>query len=134
MMNETVSTIMKTNLHTVTSTDSLDVVYNLMKQHKIHHIPVVDKGKLVGIITTYDLLKSNNKHDDFLKVKAKDIMTTKVATLEPASKVGTAAEVFLEHRFHGLPVVNPEHEIVGMVTTHDVLRYEFRKEYPHNPW
>lgn len=133
-MNETVSTIMKTDVHTAASSDSLEDVYKIMRQHKIHHVPIVDKGKLVGIITTYDLLKSNYKHDEFSTVKAKDIMTTKVATLEPVSKVGTAAEVFLEHRFHGLPIVNQDREIVGMVTTHDVLNYEFRKEYPHNPW
>ncbi|HMG15819.1 MAG TPA: CBS domain-containing protein [Saprospiraceae bacterium] len=134
MMNETVATIMKTEVYTVNPTNTLADVFGLMKEHKIHHVPVIENNKLVGIITTYDMLKSNHKHDELASVNANEIMTKKVATLEPSSKIGTAAEVFLEHRFHGLPVVNENHEVVGMVTTHDVLSYEFRKEYPHNPW
>jgi acetoin utilization protein AcuB len=134
MMNETVATIMKTNLVTATPTTTLAEVYQLMRQNKIHHVLILEGKVLVGIITTYDMLKSNKKHEELENIKAEEIMIKKIATLEPNSKVGTAAEVFLEHRFHGLPVVNENHEVLGMVTTHDVLNYEFRKEYPHNPW
>jgi CBS domain-containing protein len=134
MMNEPVSTIMKTQLHTATSDDSLEMIYNVMKQHKIHHVPILDGAKLVGLVTTHDLLRSNLRHEEYAGVKASAIMTKKVATVEPTSKVGTAAEIFLENRFHGLPVVNENHDLVGFLTTFDVLNYEFRKEYPNNPW
>lgn len=133
-MNEPVSTIMKTQLHTATSDDSLEMIYNVMKQHKIHHVPILDGAKLVGLVTTHDLLRSNLRHEEYAGVKASAIMTKKVATVEPTSKVGTAAEIFLENRFHGLPVVNENHDLVGFLTTFDVLNYEFRKEYPNNPW
>ncbi len=134
MMNEPVSTIMKTKLITASPDDSLEMIYGLMKEHKIHHVPVVEGALLVGLVTTHDLLRSNLKHEEYAGVPAKQIMTKKVATVEPTSKVGTAAEIFLENRFHGLPVVNEVHELMGFVTTFDVLNYEFRKEYPNNPW
>lgn len=46
--------------------------------------------------------------------------------LEPEDKIGTAAELFLDNRFHALPVVSDGY-LVGLVTTFDVLRYEFKK-------
>jgi len=40
--------------------------------------------------------------------------------------------VLMEHLFHAIPIVNDKHELVGIVTTYDVLRYEYNKEYPEN--
>lgn len=56
-------------------------------------------------------------------------MTKILATIEPIDKVGTAAEVFMEHLFHALPVVD-NGKLVGIVTSFDVLRYEYNREYP----
>lgn len=134
MMNEPVSTIMKTSLHTATPEDNLETIHNIMKAHKIHHVPIVEGNKLAGLVTTHDLLKSNHRHDEYAGIKAKEIMTVKVATVEADAKIGTAAEIFLENRFHGLPVVNEAHDLIGFLTTFDVLNYTFRKEYPNNPW
>jgi len=55
-------------------------------------------------------------------------MSTKLVKIEPDDKVGTAAELFLDNRFHALPVV-AEGKLVGLVTTFDMLKYEFKKEY-----
>jgi CBS domain-containing protein len=59
-------------------------------------------------------------------------MTEKVVTLNPHESVGAAAMIFLKHLFHGLPIVNDEKQLVGIVTTHDILKYEFLKEYPND--
>ena len=59
-------------------------------------------------------------------------MTTKVATLGPTELIGAAAQVFLEHLFHGLPIVDEDHNLVGIVTTHDILKYQFYKAYPEH--
>ena len=56
-------------------------------------------------------------------------MTKILATVESTDKVGTAAEVFMEHLFHALPVVE-EGKLIGIVTSFDVLRYEYQREYP----
>ena len=59
-MNEPLSGIMSTNLITVSPGDKLSVVKDLFRGKRIHHIPVVQNGKLVGLITTADLLWQRN--------------------------------------------------------------------------
>ena len=56
-------------------------------------------------------------------------MTKRLATLEPDEKIGAAAEVLLEHLFHAVPITL-DGDLVGIVTTFDILKYEFSKEYP----
>ncbi len=130
MMNEPVSTIMTTRLFTVKPDDKLSVVKDLLHNHRIHHIPVVDGTQLVGIITTGDLFWLGKSFAEYDQVKASEVMTRKIATLEPDDKVGSVAEVFLEHRFHCIPVCQ-DGNLLGLVTMHDILKYEFNKEYPN---
>lgn len=130
MMNEPVSAIMVRNLKTVGPNDTLQDVKELLINHRIHHVPVVDgNNHLLGIITTYDLFKLGVDHKDYPNTKVVNVMTKILATIEPNDKVGTAAEVFMEHLFHALPVVDDK-KLVGIVTSFDILRYEYEKEYP----
>jgi CBS domain-containing protein len=130
MMNETVATIMVRDVITVNPNDSLQRVKELFINKRIHHVPVVeDDRKLVGIVTTYDLFKLNVDHRDYPQTRVANVMTKILAVIEPTDKVGTAAEVFMEHLFHALPVVE-NGKLLGIVTTFDVLRYEYEKEYP----
>ena len=129
MMNEPVSTIMSTDLVTLGPNDTLEKVRQLFSEKRIHHLPVVEDGNLVGLVTTYDLFKMGKSANEYADIKVSEIMTKKLARLEPSSKVGTAAEIFLENLFHALPIVDGD-KLVGIVTTFDILRYEFRKEYP----
>ena len=129
MMNEPLSTIMTKDLITVGPNDSLDKVRAIFLSKRIHHLPVVDGQKLMGLLTTYDLFKLERSAGSN-QVTAKDAMTTKLATLTPNQKIGVAAEVFLENLFHALPIVE-NGNLVGIVTTFDVLKYSFRKEYPN---
>ena len=84
----------------------------------------------MGIITSWDLIKSNRRFEEYGNFKVSDLMTTKVATLGPNELVGAAAMVFLKHLFHGMPIVDDDRKLVGIITTHDLLKYEFKKEYP----
>ncbi|MBK7359089.1 MAG: CBS domain-containing protein [Saprospiraceae bacterium] len=130
MMNETVQEIMVRDVICVSPTDTLQKVKELLINNRIHHVPVVENDmKLVGIITTYDLFKLAVDHKDYPTTKVGNVMTKILATIEPIDKVGTAAEVFMEHLFHALPVVD-NGKLVGIVTSFDVLRYEYNREYP----
>jgi CBS domain-containing protein len=133
MMNEPLSSIMATELVTLHADDTLDNVRQVFVKNRIHHIPIVnDEFELVGIISTYDLFKIDKDREEFGEIRVGDVMTTGIATLEPEDKVGAAAEVFLEHLFHAVPIVKDK-KLLGIVTSHDILRYEFRKEYPNDP-
>ncbi len=128
-MNDPLSGIMSTELITVSPSDAMTTVLDLFKKRRIHHLPVVDNGKLVGLITTADLLWLNKNFSEYEALKVSDIMTTKLATLEPTDKIGSAAELFLLNRFHAIPVVS-EGILIGLVTSFDVLKDQFKKAYP----
>ncbi len=132
MMNEPLSSIMTRNVITVGPEEKLSTARDIFMKHRVHHLPVVIGPKLVGIVTTYDLFKFVQKDGDYDTTLVKDVMTTQLATLEPEDKVGSAAELFLENLFHAVPVVK-NGELQGIVTSFDVIKYEFRKEYPTQP-
>lgn len=128
-MNEPLSSIMTRDLVTAGPDDTLSVARDIFMRDRVHHLPIVDGNKLVGILTTYDLFKFHGRNGSYDTVKIGDIMTTHIATLEPDDKVGSAAELFLENLFHAVPIVK-DGDLQGIVTSFDVLKYEFRKEYP----
>lgn len=129
MMNEPLSSIMTRNVITVGPDDKLSSARDIFMKNKVHHLPVVHGTKLLGILTTYDLFKYVRRDTDYENTFVRDVMTKHVATLEPEDKVGSAAELFLENRFHAVPIVK-EGELKGIVTSFDVIKYEFHKEYP----
>lgn len=132
MMNEPLSSIMTRNVVSVQPSDKLSHIKSILFDSGYHHLPVVkgSEKRLVGIITSYDLLKTGKSYDDYKDMEVQEIMTTKVAHLSPNEKIGAAAQVFLRKLFHGIPIVNDDKQLVGIVTTHDILKYEFDKEYP----
>lgn len=129
-MNESVSTIMIKELTTLGPDEFVGRAVDIFKTKRIHHLPIVDNGNLVGLITTHDLWNKHIQPNDFEKILIKDIMSKKLIKLNPDDKIGTAAELFLDNRFHALPIVEGD-KIVGLITTFDVLRYMFLKEYPN---
>lgn len=128
-MNEPLSSIMTTKVITAGPDDKLSVARDVFMKNRVHHLPIVRGTRLVGILTTYDMFKLIDSGHDYHNVLIKDVMTQKVATLEPKDKVGSAAELFLENLFHAVPIVE-NGELKGIVTSFDVIKYEFHKEYP----
>ena len=129
MMNEPLSSIMTRDVITAQANDPVKVAREVFMQNKVHHLPVVEGKKLIGILTIYDLFKRIHHIDDFDRLLIRDLMTTHIATLEPEDKVGAAAEVLLAKLFHAVPITK-NGDLVGIVTSFDVIKYEFHKEYP----
>lgn len=130
MMNEALSTIMTKNVSSVFLHESLDVARNRLLYDKIHHLPVINKkGELRGILTSYDILQLGLASEKFRDILVCKVMNPMVIKVEPTDKIGTAAELLLDKRFHALPVVQNK-KLVGIVTSSDIMKYEFRKEYP----
>lgn len=129
MMNEPLSSIMTKKVITAGPDDKLSVARDVFMKNRVHHLPIVRGTQLVGILTTYDMFKLIDSGHDYDHVHIKEVMTKHVATLEPGDKIGSAAELFLENLFHAVPIVE-NGELVGIVTSFDVIKYEFHKEYP----
>jgi len=128
-----VSTIMTENLITVGPEDNLKKVQEIFETKNIHHIPVIDKGQLTGILSKSDYLfyrrgfVSDNYDNDLdqlrLKTgKVKEIMTTGLAKLEPNDRIQAAVEIFKENLFHAIPIVNDGY-LKGIVTTLDIINH-----------
>ncbi len=130
MMNELISSIMTTNVVALSPSDNLSQARDIMMSKHIHHIPIVENNKLVGMITAWDMFKLGKTSAELAETKISDVMTSRVAALDPDQHIGAAAEVLMEHLFHAVPIVNDNRELLGIVTTYDLLKYEYGKEYP----
>jgi len=130
MMNQEVRRIMTTDPICVTPEQSLKEVGELMLNKKLQQLPVVQDGKLAGLITSYDLWKDNHSSIVDSGKCVKDIMNRNVLTIRPKDKVGTAAQLFADRRFKTLPVVNLRNELKGVVTAFDVIRQAYLDEFP----
>ncbi len=132
MMNELVPAIMTTDVITLGPDNTLGEAREILLKKRIHHLPIVEGKRLVGIVTTWDFFKLGKSVEEYSDLKIRAIMTTRVATLDPGQHIGAVAETLLEHLFHAVPIVNDYRELLGIVTATDILRYEYGKEYPAN--
>lgn len=133
MMNEKVKVIMTKDPITVGANDTIEKAAEILKKFKIEHLPVIDsEKKLIGILSFYDLWEMNKCHDTYKDILVGDIMTKKVARLNPNDKIGSVAEIFLENLFEAIPIVDDDNVLVGIVTMVDVIWYEYKKEYPRH--
>ena len=116
---------------TVGSRDSLQTVINLLRRRDIRSVPVVDDGKLIGIVTDRDIRQVAPAYPLFrdeveirhyteqLTVTA--AMTADPMTVAPDTPLVEAAKVLETYRINALPVVD-EQRLVGMLTVTDLLR------------
>ncbi len=129
MMNQEVRAIMSKDPLVALPTQTIKEVETLMLEHSMQQLPVTVDGKLVGMITVFDLWKAiRNGISDSAPIS--QVMSTKIIKITPKDKVGTAAELFADRRFKTLPVVNLENELKGIVTAFDVIRAAYIEEYP----
>ena len=104
----------------------------LMKEHSIRRIPVVKQDRIVGIVSDRDIKdaapsKTASMDDHKLyyllsETKIKDIMTPHPLTLRENDSVEKAAVIMLENRISGLPVINDQDQVVGMITQTDIFK------------
>ncbi|MFQ3190717.1 MAG: acetoin utilization protein AcuB [Paraglaciecola sp.] len=124
--------IMSTPVVTVSLDDTMRVVKQIFENAKFHHLLVVEKGKLYGVISDRDLLKSVSPfidtiqataHDKFtLNKKVHQIMSRKPITLTTSADVYEAISLFNQHNISCIPIVNEKGTPVGIVSWRDILR------------
>jgi CBS domain-containing protein len=131
MMNEQIRSIMTKAPVTVSPESTLSDVLDLFKKRRVHHLPVTKNNKLVGLVTTYDLWKFNQQQENYKHIHVSEVMSTNLCKISPIDKVGTAAELLMDKRFHALPVVNLRGELKGIVTSFDIMKYTLNKAYPN---
>lgn len=119
----------------VTPDTTIDKIHSLFEKYEFHHLPVLNQGKLEGIISRSDYLKVQHvlsyswsgkpgMRDGYNNIYASDIMSNAPLHIEPEDSIGLAADIFLANKIHSLPVID-DGELVGIVTSHDLLMYAY---------
>jgi CBS domain-containing protein len=126
------SEIMMGSPVTLKPQDTLDLANDVISLGRIRHIPIVEDGKLVGLLSERDLLgaaattifglRQKSKSALLKSVLIKDVMKKKVITVKPETAIKEIAHLMKEKKIGCVPVVS-EGALVGLVTTTDLLRY-----------
>jgi len=123
---------MATDVKTVDINSSLTDAFRLMKENNIRRLPVMDKGKIVAMVTLADLNQASPSSATSLsihelnyllaKTKIRDIIPKKpkLVTIGPDNYIETAAKVMRQNRVSGLPVID-DGKLVGIITETDIF-------------
>jgi acetoin utilization protein AcuB len=132
MKLELVKDWMTREVVTVSPDTSLTDAYQLMTNHKIRRLPVMENGRLVGIITLGDLRGARPSDVGSLslweinfmiaQLTTADIMTADPITILPNDPVARAAQLMLQNTIGCLPVMNTKNELIGIITVKDIFR------------
>lgn len=123
---------MTANPITITSTATIADASELMRANKFRRLPVVDGGKLVGLVTDRDLRSVSPSPATTLsifelnyilaKMKIKDVMQKKVITIQSDATVEEAALLLYNHRIGGLVVIDSCGAVSGVITETDIFK------------
>lgn len=129
--------IMSRNIVSVSKTDSYTLVKEKLDSFKINHLPVVENKKVIGIVSANDILRfvfceqiipNENQAKALLDqtLKVEDFMTGNPTVLPHDATMKEAVYIFKDSDFHSLPVVAQNGDIIGIVTTKDVMEHVLR--------
>jgi len=129
-LSKSVSEFMSTKVITCSPDDEVDNVWRLMQERAFAGIPVVEKGKLVGIVTQKDFLDSGVIFPMFEAKKGRfkapskisSVMKTSVFSLKPTATVHEAAELILEKNIGRVPIINEKDKLIGIVDREDIVK------------
>ena len=125
--------LMTPNPVTVTPDATVAEAWDLMRESEVRHVPVVDRGALVGMVSDRDLARfdigrllvtegaEGLRHE--LGTPVLKVMTTNVIAVTPETGLAEIIELLVEHRIGAVPVVRSDvGEVIGIVSYVDVLQ------------
>lgn len=117
---------------TVEHNTSIMDTYKIMKTHNVRRLPVMKNGRLIGIVTLGDIREARPSNASALsvwennylltKLLVREVMTFNPITVSPTDSIQSAAQLMLEKKIGGLPVVSDEGNLVGILTESDIFR------------
>ena len=131
MSEELVKDYMTAPAISISAETGLSDAHKIMADKKVRRLPVVEKDKLVGIVSLTDVLEAKPSTASPLsmwevghlvsKMKVKDIMTTDIFSIDQDATIADAARMMLEKKFSGIPVTD-NGKLIGIITESDIFR------------
>lgn len=128
-----ISELMTSPVRTVNRDAKLSEVRRALTRARVHHLPVVDGHRLVGIVSSRDLLRVHRasrsgaaeRADDLLDraSSVSELMSTDLVTMRSDESVDTAIALIADGTIHSVLVIDREERLVGIVTATDLLDY-----------
>ena len=135
-----VADVMERDFVSVRPDERLDLVEDVMRLGRIRHMPVIDRGRLVGIVTQRDLLSASlSKSLDFEaaerrrfmeSVTVDEVMTLEPEVIGPEAPLRDAAVRMIERKIGCLPVVDGEERVIGIITETDLIASAYSEPPP----
>ena len=129
-----VGQIMTKAPYTLESTRSIGAVLSLFREHDISHVPIMESGNVVGIISTHDIIENifqpnqrqtlgdiKGEKIQVLSIPAKGVMVSPVITISPETSLKNAESKMHDLNIHCLVVLAAKDRLVGIVTKLDFL-------------
>ena len=133
-----ISKLMSKNIVIVEMDAPLSKVKGIFEQTEFHHLIVVEDGKMFGVISDRDLLKSISHNIDTMAATTKDlasldkkahqIMTRKPISLNENSTVKEAIVIFNQNKISCIPIVNDYEKPVGIISWRDIMKALVKSE------
>lgn len=122
MKDKTIADYMTPSPHSIGYDQPLAHAHHVMRDHQIRHLPVLNRGHLVGMLSDRDLAFIENLKDvDATKVRVDDAMTPSPYSVSKSARLGDVAKEMAEHRYGSAVVMENDH-VIGVFTTVDALR------------
>lgn len=127
----TVGQWMTFNPQTVTPDTSVKSAFFQMRTEGYRHLPVVDDGKLVGMVTDRDLRRPDltdepDGWNEYYRLdedyEVRHVMSTRVESMIPGEGIERALQLLIERKFGAAPVIDKTGKIIGIITTFDLMR------------
>lgn len=132
-LSNTIDSVMSKNVKTIALDSPLSTANRLFVKNKIRHLPVVNKGQLVGILSHTDLLRlsfgstfgTEESNDDTIldMLTIEHVMQNNPTIVYPKTTIREAVKILSNAVFHALPVVDDKGKVIGILTTTDILKY-----------
>ncbi|OIQ16185.1 MAG: hypothetical protein BM556_16125 [Bacteriovorax sp. MedPE-SWde] len=112
--------LMSKEILSLKTTDTFLDVKKILSSHSIHHIPVIDKEKLMGLITT-TRLQAKGKIED--KIEVKELMEETVLCAHEDTPLEHILKIFINEKIHSILLLNKDLDVSGILTQNDVFKW-----------
>jgi CBS domain-containing protein len=114
----------------VTSQTTMPELQALFEKHDFNSFPVVEDGKMLGIVTKFDFLRAFSfttgqmapHYDELMRRTVAEMMTEAVVHVEPTAPLTRVLQLMVSLKTRSLPVMDPARQLVGMISRDDVMR------------